>query len=241
MRLIPNPLRRGFEASLTPIVERLIAARVSPNHITTVGTLVLLGSGVAYGWAVPRIGGALLLLSGVFDMLDGRVARGSGGTTRFGAFYDSTLDRVGESALLGGIVVFFMNGGVPVQWEVVAVVLALTALAAGLCVSYARARAEGLGLDCKVGLAQRAERILGLGVPTLFFGAGPNGYLLLGIVAALAGINSLTVYQRIAHVYRETRAQDVPVEQETTSTERATQARRVPPQVAQYLGKGPDR
>jgi CDP-diacylglycerol--glycerol-3-phosphate 3-phosphatidyltransferase len=93
MSLIPAPLRRLLEGALEPLIRRLIGAGVSPNVITTVGTLVLLGSGVAFGLGLVRLGGALLLLSGVGDMLDGRVARGGGQVTPFGAFYDSTLDR----------------------------------------------------------------------------------------------------------------------------------------------------
>ena len=75
MSLIPNPVRRGFEATLDPIVAWLIARRTNPNVLTTIGTLVLVGSGVAYGYGIARWGGGLLLLSGVFDMLDGKVAR----------------------------------------------------------------------------------------------------------------------------------------------------------------------
>ena len=236
MRLIPETLKRGFEALLTPVVGRLIAARVNPNSITTVGTALLVAAGVAFGYGMARLGGGLLLASGVADMLDGRVARGRGGASAFGAFYDSTLDRVGEAALLGGIVISFMQGGVPDQWRVIAVSLALTALGAGLIVSYTRARAEGLGLECKVGIAQRAERILGIGVPTLFFGTGPNGYLLLAIVALLALINAVTVLQRIVHVYRETR-QVEPLMRDTRPAARDTQARRVAPELAEYLGK----
>ncbi len=240
MRLIPETLKRGFEALLTPVVGRLIAARVNPNSITTVGTALLVAAGVAFGYGMAHLGGGLLLASGVADMLDGRVARGRGGASAFGAFYDSTLDRVGETALLGGVVILFMQGGVPDQWRVIAVSLALTALGAGLIVSYTRARAEGLGLECKVGIAQRAERILGFGVPTLFFGTGPNGYLLLAIVALLALINTVTVLQRIAHVYRETR-QVEPLAGDTRQAARDTQARRVVPGRSQYLGKGPNR
>jgi CDP-diacylglycerol--glycerol-3-phosphate 3-phosphatidyltransferase len=201
MTLIPGFLRRGLEATIDPIVTALIKARVSPNVITTFGTLVLLGSGAAFGFGAVHVGGLLLLLSGVMDMLDGRVARRGNVVSKFGAFYDSTLDRVGESALFGGIAVYFVTGGVADAWRVPALISALVALSAGLTVSYARARAEGLQMDCKVGVAQRAERILGLGAPTLFFGAGPGGFLLLGVVTVLAVI---TVGQRIVHVYRLT-------------------------------------
>ena len=123
----------------------------------------------------------------------------------FGAFYDSTLDRVGESALFGGIALYFLRGGVPADRVPLSVGLAIVALAASLLVSYTRARAEGLGLECKVGIAQRAERILALGVPALFFGAGKNGALLFWIVAILALATTITVVQRVIHVAREAR------------------------------------
>lgn len=208
MTIIPNPVRRAFEAMLSPLVGGLIKARVNPNVLTTIGTLILLASGLAYGFGLAHWGGALLLLSGVMDMLDGRVARGSDGVTKFGAFYDSTLDRVGESALFGGIAVFFVMGGVADPWRVYALLAALVALSAGLTVSYARARAEGLGLECKVGFAQRAERILLMGIPTLFVGAGPGGFVLLGVVSVLAVLSVITVVQRIAHVRKITRRKE---------------------------------
>jgi CDP-diacylglycerol--glycerol-3-phosphate 3-phosphatidyltransferase len=205
MSLIPSPIRRGFEAMLVPIVDRLISARVNPNAITTVGTLIVLGSGVAFGLGRPHLGGLLLLLSGIADMLDGRVARGGNTASRFGAFYDSTLDRVGDATLFSGIAVYFVTGGVSEAWRVAALTTTLVALSSVLIISYARARAEGVGLECKVGIAQRAERILGIGVPTLLFGAGPEGLLLLGVVAILALLSVITVVQRIVHVYRITR------------------------------------
>ena len=230
MNLIPGPVRRGVEASLGPLVERLVAWHVSPNALTTVGTTVLAGGALAFGTGSVRLGAALLLLSGLFDMLDGRVARATGGTTTFGAFYDSTLDRIGESALFLGIAAYFLQGGVVAAWRVAAVIIAVIALAGSLLVSYARARAEGLDLECKVGIAQRAERILGLGVPTLFFGAGPDGLLLLALVSVLALVACITVVQRIVYVYRLTRSAPPP---------RTTQARRVtPPELAPYSGKG---
>ena len=210
MSLIPKPLQLGLERTLKPVIGWLITSRVHPDALTTVGTLILIGSAVAFGFGYIRLGGLLLLLSGVFDMLDGRVARGSGQPSKFGAFYDSTLDRVGEVTLFGGIALFFLTGGVSEQWVVPAVSLAIVALGSSLIVSYARARAEGLGLDCKVGVAQRAERVLGLGVPTLFFGAGPGGFLLLTIVSLLALVAVITVVQRIHHVHKVTRVRPAP-------------------------------
>jgi CDP-diacylglycerol--glycerol-3-phosphate 3-phosphatidyltransferase len=225
MSIIPRPLRNLVERLLVPIVNALIRARVSPNTITTWSTAVVLGAGVAYGSGMIRLGGVLLLLSGIGDMLDGRVARSGARVTPFGAFYDSTLDRMGDAALFGGIGIFFVRGGVPAHLQTWALVASLVALSATLIVSYARARAEGLSLTCEVGIAQRAERILGLGVPSLFIGAGPDGLVLLGIVAVLAILSVVTVAQRIAHVRGITREMTSPGD--TPRQPRETQARRL--------------
>jgi CDP-diacylglycerol--glycerol-3-phosphate 3-phosphatidyltransferase len=228
MTLIPAPVRRGFDAVLEPIVRSLIGGRVSPNAITTVGTGVLVGSAIAYGYGYVRLGGALLLFSGVLDMVDGKVARGGGRITRFGAFYDSTLDRLGEAALFTGLLLYFLSGGIDPRWLHLAVWITLVAISSGLIVSYARARAEGLGFDCKVGIAQRAERILVLGIPTLVFGSGPEGLLLLGIVFLLALTAVITIVQRIVHIYRL--SQDL---------EPAPPPRAPAPAMADLLRKGP--
>lgn len=225
MSIIPRPIRNLAEALLVPIVNALIRAGIAPNTITTVSTAVVLGSGVAFGMGRIQLGGALLLLSGVGDMLDGRVARDGALVTPFGAFYDSTLDRVGDAALFGGIALFFVQGGVRPDLMIWALVAALVGLSATLIVSYARARAEGLSLDCKVGIAQRAERILGLGIPSLFVGAGPDGLVLFGIVALLAVLSVITVGQRIVYVRRITRV--TPPEEHSARPARATQARQL--------------
>jgi CDP-diacylglycerol--glycerol-3-phosphate 3-phosphatidyltransferase len=202
MNVIPQAVKDGFVGLTGPIVRGLIRGRIRPNAITTAGALVVLGSAVAFGLGAVRLGGLLLLVSGVFDILDGQVARLGSMSTTFGAFYDSTLDRVGEAALFGGIALHFLRGGVPPHAVVLGVMLAITALAASLLVSYTRARAEGLGLECKVGIAARAERFLVLGAPTVLFGAGRDGRLLLWIVAVLALVTVITVIQRVVHVAR---------------------------------------
>ena len=173
MKLL-GALEKPFYAAVNPLVERLIRAGVRPNTITTVGTGLVLVSALAYALGHIRLGGALLLLSGVADTLDGQVARGGAMVTRFGAFYDSTLDRVGDGATFIGIGAFLLTAP-DVAYRMPAVIACMVAILSSLLVSYARARAEGLGLDCKVGIAQRAERILGLGVASLVVGAGPQG------------------------------------------------------------------
>jgi CDP-diacylglycerol---glycerol-3-phosphate 3-phosphatidyltransferase len=202
-------LEKPFYRVVDPLVQRLIGTGVRPNTITTVGTGLVLVSAVAYGVGQIRLGGALLLLSGVADTLDGQVARGGAMVTRFGAFYDSTLDRVGDGATFIGIGAFLLTAP-DVAYRVPAVIACMVAILSSLLVSYARARAEGLGLDCKVGIAQRAERILGLGVASLLVGAGPRALVLEGLVALLAVASIITVVQRFAYVYRVANGADAP-------------------------------
>jgi len=200
MNVIPQRLKDGFVGLTGPLARALIRSGVHPNIITTLGTLVVIASGVAFGLGEIRLGGVLLLTSGVFDSLDGQVARQGGMMTTFGAFYDSTLDRLGESAVFAGLAFYFLRGGVPPERAMLAAGVALTALVASLLVSYTRARAEGLGVECKVGIAARAERILLLGLPAVVFGA--HGALLFWIVVVLALVSAITVVQRVVHVAR---------------------------------------
>jgi CDP-diacylglycerol--glycerol-3-phosphate 3-phosphatidyltransferase len=202
MNVIPQSVKDGFVRLVGPLARAFIRAGIHPNVLTTIGTSIVIGAGVAFGVGQIRLGGLLLLLSGVFDILDGQVARLGGMMTTFGAFYDSTLDRVGESVVFAGLALYFMQGGVPAGEAPVAVAVAMTALVTSLLVSYTRARAEGLGLECTVGIAARAERILVLGAPVLFFGPGRNGALLFWIVVILALATAITVVQRVVHVAR---------------------------------------
>jgi CDP-diacylglycerol--glycerol-3-phosphate 3-phosphatidyltransferase len=194
-------LEKPFYAAVDPLVARLIRSGVRPNTITTIGTGLVLLSALVFGLGHIRIGGLLLLLSGVTDTLDGQVARGGAMVTKFGAFYDSTLDRVGDGATFIGIGAFFLTAP-DVAYRIPAVVACMVAILSSLLVSYARARAEGLGIDCKVGIAQRAERILLVGVCSLLVGAGPHALLLEGVVALLAVASVITVVQRFVYVYR---------------------------------------
>jgi CDP-diacylglycerol--glycerol-3-phosphate 3-phosphatidyltransferase len=201
--LIPASVRTAFSDLVDPVADWLIRWHVQPNAITVVSAIVRLGSGAAFGAGFPRLGAFWLLSSGLLDILDGKVARRGGMTTVFGAFFDSTLDRLGEAVLFAGIAIYFVTTSGQ-RWPILGLGVSLLTLAGAFLVSYTRARAEGLGLECKVGVAQRPERIIGLGVPTLIFGAGPHGWLLLVLMALLAVANAVTVIQRVAHVYRLT-------------------------------------
>ena len=202
MNVIPQAIKDGFVRTVGPMARAAIRLGVGPNAITTSGLVVVLAAAVAFGGGAIRLGGALLLFSGLFDILDGQVARLGQRSTAFGAFYDSTLDRIGESALFAGIALYFLRGGVTPDRVAIAVMVAIAALVSSLLVSYTRARAEGLGLECRVGIAARAERILLVAVPALLIGPGPNGVVVFWTVVAMAVATAITVVQRVVHVAR---------------------------------------
>jgi CDP-diacylglycerol--glycerol-3-phosphate 3-phosphatidyltransferase len=209
VKLVPPVVERGYYAVTGPLVRALVRSGVRPNTITTIGTMLVVASAVAYGLGAIRLGGLLLLLSGLLDTLDGAVARQSGAATKFGAFYDSTLDRIGDGATFIGIASYLLYAP-DVAYRSLAIILAMIAILASLVVSYARARAEGLGIDCRVGIAQRAERIIGLGLVSLVVGAGQHALVLEGAVALLAVASIITVIQRFHCVYRVTQGGSPP-------------------------------
>jgi CDP-diacylglycerol--glycerol-3-phosphate 3-phosphatidyltransferase len=229
MNLIPQSVKDGFVQAIRPVARTLIRSGITPNALTTLGLLVVIASATAFAASNVHLGGWLLLFSGLFDILDGEVARQGKMGTVFGAFYDSTLDRLGEAALFGGLALFFVQGGVPPERVTVAVAVALVALVASMLVSYTRARAEGLGVECRVGIAARTERLLAIGAPTAFFGAGNDGAIVFWIVVLLAVVTAVTVVQRIVHVARSTRE----------PTERPARTRTTVPGHVAAIRKGP--
>lgn len=196
--------RDAFLGLFRPLMDGLVRRRVHPNAITTVGFLVTVGAGVSFFLGHLRIGGALVLLGGLFDVFDGYVARGTGLASAFGSFYDSTLDRISEVVVFLGIFSLYGGGHPDMEPPQMVYVVAL-ALAGSLMVSYTRARAEGLGIDCKVGVMQRPERIVLLGFSTLLFGTMWNGAVLTWVLVAMAVLTNFTAVQRIVWVYRFTR------------------------------------
>ena len=201
---LPSWLRDGFVTLLRPVPDFLIRRQVHPNIVTTLGFLVTISAGIAFFLGQVRLGGLLVLLGGVFDILDGQVARGTGLASDFGSFYDSTLDRISEIVVFLGV--FSLYGGghpdFPHPWMVYVVA---SALAGSLMVSYTRARAESLGLDCKVGLMQRPERVVLIGASALLFGGAWNGMVLTGVLLVMAVLTNFTTVQRIVWVYHNTR------------------------------------
>jgi CDP-diacylglycerol--glycerol-3-phosphate 3-phosphatidyltransferase len=165
----------------------------------------MMAGGVLYGVGHISIGGWLLGLTALTDVLDGMVARRSNTSSQFGAFLDSTLDRVADGFTMGGLAVFFAFS--PVHRSPTMVAVCITGLIGAFLTSYTRARAESLGLDAKVGMLQRPERVVLLSAPQAFFGLALNAWVLTIIIYILAMTAWITVVQRIMYVYRATQPQ----------------------------------
>ena len=186
------------------IVRPLAAIGVTPNVATFLGLLL---SGLTAGVLATgqlRIGGALALVAGIFDMFDGALARVQNKKTTFGAFLDSTLDRYSEGLVLLGILLFEV--GLPASITRTWIVgLTYVAALSSLMVSYAKARAEGLGLECKIGLMARPERVILLAVGLILGGQA----WLLWTLGLLAVTSTATAVQRIVHVWQTLAAKPV--------------------------------
>ncbi len=205
-------------AALDPVVNGLAAAGLRPDHMTVLGLVFSLAA--AYGFALGKFPLAALIacFAGVCDILDGQLARRTGGETKFGAFLDSTLDRIAEAAILVGIAWYYVwnlvemavdpqrvlrnleRGLLPDTYAAIAI-LAVLALVGSFMVSYTRARAEGLGLDCRVGWFERPERMV-LIIVMGFAGLGPA--IPAGLLILMT-LSFATAFQRMAHVWRNTR------------------------------------
>jgi CDP-diacylglycerol---glycerol-3-phosphate 3-phosphatidyltransferase len=193
----------GIRRATARGMQRLARTRVSPNALTAAGvTLCIAASVLVYfeyrnEYVFYWVGGAVFVIGSILDILDGALARTSGKGTPFGAFIDSTTDRIGEGFMLGAIALVFSRAG-----NEVALAFAIAAVAGSFLVSYARARAEALGLRGDVGLGSRAERVVVISVGLAFapWGALPWAIYLLTATAWL------TVVQRILHVRRQLRS-----------------------------------
>ena len=200
--------RSGFQRALAPFVDFLIRRGVSPNAVTTFGTIATIIGGGFYARGHIMLAGWIVGLSAFCDLIDGLVARRSGKTSVFGAFYDSTLDRVADGAVLGGLALFFARNGVhheiPNYMSTPMVSVILLGILGSFLTSYTRARAEGLGIDAQVGMLPRPERVVLLSAPQAFFGLAFGGWVLMVICVALTVTAWITVVQRVAFVYRVT-------------------------------------
>jgi phosphatidylinositol phosphate synthase len=185
--------KEAFRQLIRPLARALSAMRVRPDVLTATGWVLALSAAALFALGYSRTAGAVMLFAGLFDALDGAVARESNQMSDFGAFLDSTLDRLSESAIFVGVIFFYTISSIPY-----AALLAGVAMTFSLMTSYTRARAEGLGLKCEVGLLERAGRVVILSVFSV------AGFLTLGIGLVAAGA-LVTTAQRILHVRRLTK------------------------------------
>ncbi len=198
-RAYTDEARRLASQSMTQLGQ----SNVTPDALTLSGVLLCIAGSVAVffeyaGWGFYSIGAALFVVGSVLDILDGALARSRGTNSPFGAFLDSTVDRVGEGFMLGAVGLVLMR-----HEQIWGVALAFAAIAGSFLVSYARARAEALGLKGDVGFGSRAERVV---VITAGLVLAPLHELILpGTIALLTATAWLTVLQRILFVRRQLR------------------------------------
>ena len=202
-------LQKLIYTLINPIIKGMIKMGITPNMVTTIGfvgnvvaaflfihasQLTPISMGFSWiGW-----GGAILLFSGLFDMMDGQLARLGNMSTTFGAFWDSTLDRYSELFSLFGITLYLMTAS-----GIWAGVITFLALVGSIMVSYVRARAEGLGIECKVGLMQRPERVVVTALAAIITGMTSNLWWLIGGMTLIAVLANITAFWRVAHCYKQ--------------------------------------
>jgi CDP-diacylglycerol--glycerol-3-phosphate 3-phosphatidyltransferase len=202
--MLSRTARALFTRLLTPVARALLAAGVSPDVVTVVGTLGVCAGALGFYPRGEFFWGTLVITGFVFsDTVDGIMARMSQRSSKWGAFLDSTLDRIGDAAVFGGLVLYFARN--EHSGDEMRAALALTCLVLGGVVSYARARAEGLGMTANVGIAERADRLVAVLLATGLVGLNTFGLpvpqVLLTVVLALLALASLvTVVQRMLTV-----------------------------------------
>jgi CDP-diacylglycerol--glycerol-3-phosphate 3-phosphatidyltransferase len=205
--MFPVRFQHFARAVAEGIVGPLASHGVTPNMVTLVGFFLNIGTAAVLATGHLSAGGALLFLSGLFDMLDGALARVTKQQSDFGAFLDSLLDRYSEAVILLALIfVFSMRNNTP------AVVLVYAVAGGSLLISYARARAQSLGVNSKVGIAPRPERVLILGIGLLF-----NPWTTIAALSVLAFLTHITVLQRLYDVWRQMHRKDPDVPRRATT------------------------
>ena len=199
-----NFLRPFFARLFGPLIQALARTPVTPNMITVAGTVGVCAAALSMFPIGETFPGAATATVFVFtDMLDGQLARIKGSSGKYGAFLDSTMDRFADASVFGGITIWFMRS------DHLLAVVSLFCLACGLCVSYVKARAEGLGFNADVGLIERPERLLigltGIGLS----GLGVPYVMAIGMWTVAAG-SAYTLYQRMRAVHLDAKAQSAP-------------------------------
>lgn len=204
-------LQKAIYAVINPLIKGLIKLHITPNMITTLGFIGNIVATASFIYAALSFqagnqttalahvawGGATILFAGLFDMIDGRLARLGNMSTTFGAMWDSVLDRYSELiSLFGVVLIFLLNGDFWLG------VVSFTAMIGSIMVSYVRARAEGLNIECKVGIMQRPERVVVLALTAILTGITSNLQWLAGGMILIAILANITAFWRVAHCYK---------------------------------------
>ena len=184
-----------------PVAGALAKIGLTPNIVTLLGLAVAVAGAYLIGIGILWAGGIVLLASGVFDLFDGALARLTGRTSNFGALLDSVVDRVSEAVILLGLLIYYVQLS-----STEGLVLVYLALAGSIMVSYLRARAEGLGIECSVGVMTRPERVVTLGVGLIIGQWWPT--VVLVVLGVIAGLTFLTTIQRLIHAWRLLKTQE---------------------------------
>ncbi len=191
--MIRDALEKSARRSSEQLARPLARTGIDPNALTVTGFLVSIPTAIAIATDRTWLGGILVLCTGAFDTLDGAVARLTGNGSKFGAFLDSTLDRWAEGIIFSGLAWLFAARGTQTE-----LILSVLTLVGSMLVSYTRARAEALDIECNVGFLQRPERFLLIGISLL----GPSWLLTAGMWF-LAVATQITAIQRVLHVHKE--------------------------------------
>lgn len=199
-KIFSGAARVGAGRVVQPLARGLLRWGVTPDAVTVFGTLGVLVGAIGFATRGHLLVAALFVaVFALVDTLDGAMARLRGYSTRFGAFLDSSMDRVADAAIFGAIAYWYAT-----QNEPATLTAALICFGAAQVTSYVKARAQSLGIDCDVGLAERAERLILIGVGAVATGLGV-GWALPAALWLLAAAALFTVGQRVVHVYREDR------------------------------------
>lgn len=215
-----DALQQGIYAVINPFVHFLIRIGVTPNVVTTIGLLGNIAAAVVfvvagmkgcpgnYNYGLVAIAGALIIAFSLFDMLDGQVARLGNMASRFGALYDSVLDRYCELLTLGAIAYYLICVGMTIG-----ALITFLAMVGSVMVSYVRARAEGLDIECKVGFMQRPERVvvtaigaIATGITGIYNPGAGAMIILLIAMSVIAVFANITAFARLAHCKKELKA-----------------------------------
>jgi CDP-diacylglycerol--glycerol-3-phosphate 3-phosphatidyltransferase len=198
IKLLNKHLVNGFLTVIEPLSKLLVSLEVHPHIVTFAGLLFGLLSGLYFIQGAFLYAGIMIILAGICDVLDGRLARETKKISKFGALFDSTIDRYSEVFIFLGLATYFL------RQDSYLVLLIILAIAGSFMVSYTRARAEGLGIECKIGLMQRPERMTFLAAGAILGSIpGTRNFFLVLFLWLIAIFANITVVQRIVYIKKK--------------------------------------